>query len=206
MTKGHDHVDSEARQRLIDAALVIIDRDGVDGARLRDIVAEAGLTTGSLYWFFKNRRMLVNAALAHRYIDRMQRVLKQAESVLEAHPGAIDPLDLAMLEAAQPTNPERVQARRERIQVLAAALDDEVLASQLAEVTRTFTRQLEDAIRDNQAKGRIRSDIDPTALAVLVQSTAVGYAITDIADDIAPDVDQWVALNRIVIDAFRAPS
>ena len=206
MTKGHDHVDSEARQRLIDAALVIIDRDGVDGARLRDIVAEAGLTTGSLYWFFKNRRMLVNAALAHRYIDRMQRVLKQAESVLEAHPGAMDPLDLAMLEAAQPTNPERVQARRERIQVLAAALDDEVLASQLAEVTRTFTRQLEDAIRDNQAKGRIRSDIDPTALAVLVQSTAVGYAITDIADDIAPDVDQWVALNRIVIDAFRAPS
>lgn len=206
MTKGHDHVDSEARQRLIDAALVIIDRDGVDGARLRDIVAEAGLTTGSLYWFFKNRRMLVNAALAHRYIDRMQRVLIQADSVLDAHPGAIDPLDLAMLEAAQPTNPERVQARRERIQVLAAALDDEVLASQLAEVTRTFTRQLEDAIRDNQAQGRIRSDINPTALAVLVQSTAVGYAITDIANDIAPDVDEWVALNRTVIDAFRAPS
>ena len=206
MPKGHDHVDSEARQRLIDAALVIIDRDGVDGARLRDIVQEASLTTGSLYWFFKNRRMLINAALAHRYIDRMQRVLAQAEAVLDADPGAIDPLDLAMLEAAQPTNPERVQARRERIQVLAAALDDEVLASQLAEVTRTFTRQLEDAIRDNQAKGRIRSDIDPTALAVLVQSTAVGYAITDIADDIAPDVDQWVALNRIVIDAFRAPS
>lgn len=206
MPKGHDHVDSEARQRLIDAALVIIDRDGVDGARLRDIVQEASLTTGSLYWFFKNRRMLINAALAHRYIDRMQRVLAQAEAVLDADPGAIDPLDLAMLEAAQPTNPERVQARRERIQVLAAALDDEVLATQLAEVTRTFTRQLEDAIRDNQAKGRIRGDIDPTALAVLVQSTAVGYAVTDIADDIAPDVDQWVALNRIVINAFRAPS
>lgn len=205
MTKGHDHVDSEARQRLIDAALRIIDRDGIDGARLRDIVAEAGLTTGSLYWFFKNRRQLVNAALADRYVHRMRLVLEQTRSIFDAEAESPDPLDLALVEAAQPDHPDRVSARRERIQVLAAALDDPILAQQVADVWREFTSQMIEVIVEAQRRGRLRDDVDPLALAVAVQSATVGYAITDLAADLAPSRDDWLAVNRVVVDAFRRP-
>lgn len=206
MPKGHDHVDSEARQRLINAALTIIDRDGIDGARLRDIVAEAGLTTGSLYWFFKNRRMLINSALAHRYIERMTAVLEQTRAILDSSDIEIDPLDLALQEAAQPALAERVTARRERVQVLAAALDDPILASQVAEVSREFTRQIVETIISTQERGLVRRDIDPMAAATMIQAVTVGYAVTDIADDLAPEVDNWVHLNRIVQSALRPPS
>lgn len=203
--KGIEHVDSAARQRLIDAALVIIDRDGIDGARLRDIVAEAGLTTGSLYWFFKNRRQLINAALAHRYVDKMQNVLAVTRGILRSSLDSVDPLDLALQEAAQPDRPDRVAARRERIQVLAAALDDPILARQLAEVTRAFTEQVIEAITAAQARGLVRADVDPLALATMIQATTVGYAVTDVADDLAPTPDQWLAINRLMVDALRPP-
>lgn len=201
--KGIEHVDSAARQRLIDAALVIIDRDGIDGARLRDIVAEAGLTTGSLYWFFKNRRQLINAALADRYVDKMRSVLEVTRTILDSSLDSVDPLDLALQEAAQPDRPDRVAARRERIQVLAAALDDPVLARQLAEVTRSFTEQVIEAITAAQARGLVRADVDPLALATVIQATTVGYAVTDVADDLAPEPEQWLAINRLIVDALR---
>lgn len=204
-SKGIEHVDSAARQRLIDAALIVIDRDGIDGARLRDIVAEAGLTTGSLYWFFKNRRQLINAALADRYVDKMRSVLELTRAILRSSLDSVDPLDLALQEAAQPDRPDRVAARRERIQVLAAALDDPILARQFAEVTRSFTEQVIETITSAQARGLVRSDVDPLALATMIQATTVGYAITDVADDLAPAPDQWLAINRLVVDALRPP-
>ena len=201
--KGIEHVDSAARQRLIDAALIIVDRDGIDGARLRDIVAEAGLTTGSLYWFFKNRRQLINAALAHRYVDKMRSVLEVTREILRSSLDSVDPLDIALQEAAQPDQADRVAARRERIQVLAAALDDPILARQFAEVTRSFTEQVIETITSAQARGLVRSDVDPLALATMIQATTVGYAITDVADDLAPAPDQWLAINRLMVDALR---
>jgi AcrR family transcriptional regulator len=201
--KGTEHVDSAARQRLIDAALVIIDRDGIDGARLRDIVAEAGLTTGSLYWFFTNRRQLINAALAHRYIDKMRSVLAMTRQLVEAAGAEIDPLDLALAEAAQPDRPDRVEARRERIQVLAAALDDPILAKQVAEVNREFTAQLIDAIDEARERGLVRDDLDPLAMATMIQAATVGFAVTDIAPDLRPATEDWLAVNRVIVEALR---
>jgi AcrR family transcriptional regulator len=201
--KGIDHVDSAARQRLIDAALVIIDRDGIDGARLRDIVAEAGLTTGSLYWFFTNRRHLINSALAHRYVAKMRSVLEATRQFMDSAAIGIDPLELALQEAAQPARPDRVEARRERIQVLAAALDDPILAAQVAEVNREFTAQLIDTINEARERGLVRDDLDPLAMATMMQATAVGFAVTDIAPDLRPATEDWMAVNRVVVDALR---
>ena len=38
MTRGMENTDSAIRLRLIDSTLFMIDRDGIDGARLKDIV------------------------------------------------------------------------------------------------------------------------------------------------------------------------
>lgn len=37
---------------------------GVDAVRIEDVVAEVGVTKGSLYWHFEDREALVKAALA----------------------------------------------------------------------------------------------------------------------------------------------
>ncbi|NDB04863.1 MAG: TetR/AcrR family transcriptional regulator, partial [Acidimicrobiia bacterium] len=142
MAKGLENTDSDIRGRLIDSALTMIDRDGIDGARLRDIVEHADLTTGSLYWFFKNRRALINAALAERYIRKMRSVTDVAQDIVEKGLYVGDPLELLGDIAVRLTDHDRIVARHERVQVLAAALDDPVLAKQLADVQRKLLLQL----------------------------------------------------------------
>ncbi len=204
MTRGLEKTDSQIRGRLIDSALVFIDRDGIDGARLRDIVEHADMTTGSLYWFFKNRRALINAALAERYVRKMRQLTDAAEEIIAKGLVIGDPLDLLTEITVRVGDPERVMARRERVQVLAAALDDPVLAKQVADVQRTLLAQLTNVIRTAQERRILRSDVDAYSVAVLVQSTTVGLASVDLAPDLLPQDDNWIHLMGRVVKALRA--
>lgn len=204
MTRGLENTDSEIRARLVESALVMIDRDGIDGARLRDIVDHAGMTTGSLYWFFKNRRALVNAALAERYIRKMTSITEVAEQIIGEGLVIGDPLDLLGEIAIRVADTDRVHARRERVQVLAAALDDPILGKQVAEVERRLSAQITNVIRTAQDKGIIRDDVDAYSIAVLVQSTTIGLASVDLAEDLMPNEEAWTFLMHRVVDVFRA--
>lgn len=204
MTRGLEKTDSQIRGRLIDSALAIIDRDGIDGARLRDIVEHADMTTGSLYWFFKNRRALINAALAERYIRKMRQLTQVAEDIIEKGLVVGDPLDLLGEITLRVGDEDRVMARRERVQVLAAALDDPILAKQVADVQRTLLAQLTSVIRATQDQGIIRADVDAYSVAVMIQSTTVGLASVDLAPDLLPENDNWVYLMERVVKALRS--
>ena len=204
MTRGLEKTDSQIRGRLIDSALVFIDRDGIDGARLRDIVEHADMTTGSLYWFFKNRRALINAALAERYVRKMRQLTDAAEEIIAKGLVIGDPLDLLTEITVRVGDPDRVMARRERVQVLAAALDDPILAKQVADVQRTLLAQLTNVVRIAQEKRIIRSDVDAYSVAVMIQSTTVGLASVDLAPDLLPQDDNWIHLMGRVVKAMRA--
>lgn len=204
MTRGLENTDSQIRGRLIDSALVFIDRDGIDGARLRDIVEHADMTTGSLYWFFKNRRALINAALAERYVRKMRQLTDAAEEIIAKGLVIGDPLDLLAEITVRVGDPDRVMARRERVQVLAAALDDPILAKQVADVQRTLLAQLTNVVRIAQEKRIIRSDVDAYSVAVMIQSTTVGLASVDLAPDLLPRDDNWIYLMERVVKALRA--
>lgn len=55
------------RERLLAAAIAVIDEEGVKGIRIRDIAAAAGVREPSVYHFFGSREGLVEAALAQRF-------------------------------------------------------------------------------------------------------------------------------------------
>jgi AcrR family transcriptional regulator len=163
------------------------------------------MTTGSLYWFFKNRRALINAALAERYIRKMRQLTDAAEDIIQKGLVIGDPLDLLAEITVKVSDAERALARRERVQVLAAALDDPILAKQVADVQRTLLAQLTSVIRSTQEMGIIRSDVDAYSVAVMIQSTAVGLASVDLAPDLLPADRDWIYLMERVVNALRTP-
>lgn len=204
MTRGMENTDSAIRLRLIDSTLFMIDRDGVDGARLKDIVEHADMTTGSLYWFFKNRRALINAALAERYVRKMRTLTNLVTEAFSHGADVNDPLLIMSEITVQPNLPDRVDARAERVQVLAAALEDPVLAKHVADIQRQLLKQISDIVKEAQIQKFIRSDVDPYAVAVMLQSTAIGLASIDLAKDLMPDLKAWNDLMNIVVLALRA--
>ena len=204
MTRGMENTDSAIRLRLIDSTLFMIDRDGVDGARLKDIVEHADMTPGSLYWFFKNRRALINAALAERYVRKMRTLTNLVTEAFSHGADVNDPLLIMSEITVQPNLPDRVDARAERVQVLAAALEDPVLAKHVADIQRQLLKQISEIVKEAQIQKFIRSDVDPYAVAVMLQSTAIGLASVDLAKDLMPDLKAWNDLMNIVVLALRA--
>jgi TetR/AcrR family transcriptional regulator, transcriptional repressor of bet genes len=63
------------RQMIAEAAIRVIDRDGIEGAKLRDIARAAGITTGTIMHYFESKQQVLEAVLESivaRTITRMQ--------------------------------------------------------------------------------------------------------------------------------------
>lgn len=56
-------VSQERKSQILEAALRVFSRLGLDKARMDDIVAESGLSKGALYWYFKSKDDIVVAIL-----------------------------------------------------------------------------------------------------------------------------------------------
>lgn len=56
-------LEEERRVQILDAAERVFTRKGFSKARMDDIVAEAGLSKGALYWYYKSKDALIKALL-----------------------------------------------------------------------------------------------------------------------------------------------
>jgi AcrR family transcriptional regulator len=74
-------VSTERRVQIIEAALACFNRKGYVHTTLDDIVAESGLSKGSLYWYFESKDVLFKAAMtavAANIIGEPMRLLETA--------------------------------------------------------------------------------------------------------------------------------
>ena len=85
---GREAGKQRTRQRLLDAARHVFLKAGYQGARLDDIVAEAGFTKGALYWHFPNKQALFLALIADS-IDANLRTLDGFLALGGADPAAL---------------------------------------------------------------------------------------------------------------------
>ena len=53
----------ERRRQILEAALAVFSRKGFHAANVSDVAAEAGVSQGTIYWYFESKEELLNAAL-----------------------------------------------------------------------------------------------------------------------------------------------
>ena len=195
-----DKPDSSTRDRLIAATLEIIDDQGADGVKIGDVVDRAGTTTGSLYWFFKNRQHLINSALAERYLTHMRAVVDNIAKVADT---TTEPISLLSNVVFDLSEPARVIARHRQIRVLADALDDPDLAREITRIQKEFLAVTTSLIEKGQDAGKVRKDIDAYSLALFSQSVTIGLAVADLSPELMPDPKQWWALNKSFLSGLN---
>lgn len=83
--------ENATRQKIIDAALVCLDRWGLEKTSLHDIAREAGVTRPTVYSYFANRDEVVQAAMIHggqsfglKLLEHINQFSKNRERLLEA--------------------------------------------------------------------------------------------------------------------------
>ena len=169
------------RERLLDVTIELIDEFGVDGVRLRDVMDRSGVTNGSLYWEFTNRRALIDAALAERYVRRLAERTEEAFGHVDTTENGIGSMLAPMIDAfAESAESELRAARADRVTVLAAALGDERLAQQVGQAQAEQITRLTELVADLQGRGRVTTDVSARSVALLVQVVSVGLSALDL--------------------------
>jgi AcrR family transcriptional regulator len=59
----------ERRRQILEAALAVFSRKGFHAANVSDVAAEAGVSQGTIYWYFESKEELLNAALLAFFVD-----------------------------------------------------------------------------------------------------------------------------------------
>jgi AcrR family transcriptional regulator len=89
-------VADERRAQIMEAALACFIRKGYNNTTMDDIVAESGLSKGTLYWYFKSKDDLFAAAIMSLLMD----VGEEAVAALEQYTTAADKLRAVAQSAA----------------------------------------------------------------------------------------------------------
>ncbi|MDR7193158.1 TetR/AcrR family transcriptional regulator [Luteimonas terrae] len=77
---------SDARARILDAALAVSDRVGAAHLTLDAVAAEAGVSKGGLLYHFASKDLLLKGVVEH-HMDQHQRDLELAETMFPSTPG-----------------------------------------------------------------------------------------------------------------------
>lgn len=81
---------SEAtRQRILDAAALVLSREGFSGTKLTDIATQAQLKVATLYYYYESREALVEAVM----VTGSEHVREHTLAALAALPASCTPLD-----------------------------------------------------------------------------------------------------------------
>ena len=94
------HASKEVRkEQILKAAVACFSRKGYHLTTMDDIVAESGLSKGSLYWHYKNKKDLLIKTMAW-YFDQMA---AEAEPMLAQIPDAVEQLKMLLMMFSQTT-------------------------------------------------------------------------------------------------------
>ena len=162
------------RQEILDRAIEVFRDRGADGTSLRRIAEAIGVSHGALLHYFSSREELLVAVYEHaerrRDLDRLEREGPSAlddERAVEVMANAA----LANLEV-----PGLVQ--------LYSTLVATSLESERGPAKEFFTARFENVrgslatrLREDQAAGRVRADVDPEQMAALIVAASDGLQI-----------------------------
>lgn len=155
---------ARTRQKVLEAAKSLFMQRGYEGATMRDIAAEAGLSTGALFANFTDKADLFNEVILADFET-------QHDKITEALAGAKSVKDkiLAMMSAGYTFHLSQLPLLQAGISVSWS----HGLNGELGErpVWRTVTDFLVELLESGVAKGELRDDFDRALLADIMWDT-----------------------------------
>ncbi len=181
----------ERREEILRAAMAVFSRKGVKAATMADVAAEAGVSPGAIYRYFRSKEELARICMgvqAREAAERWRETVAAAPSPLEA----LLSLARGAFEAMRDEG-EQSALIVERFLAAARAVDSP-LADQVREERRTIEAAVRDAIERAQLAGELPAHVDPTQLAEALLAFYYGARLVSMTD---PGWDPVVHLEAL---------
>ena len=174
---------SEQRERILIAAARCFARHGFHVTSMDDVIAEAGLSAGAVYGYYRGKDELIEAA-ARRAMELIDEVLPR----LTASPSPdalIGQLLSIVVEMAEQTgfDPTRVA-----VQAWGESVRNPVVRRVVQDGYRAVRAHLAEAVRGWQHDGVVAADADPEDVAKVLFGLLPGFILQrQLLGDVQPD-------------------
>ncbi|MDG4822767.1 TetR/AcrR family transcriptional regulator [Asanoa sp. WMMD1127] len=161
------------RQQILDAARRCFMRDGFHNTSMQDVIAEAGLSVGAVYRYFKSKNDLITSIA--------ESVLGDASAMFEdlaRHEPALSPteaVERAIEFVDRQTGPDGLL--RIALQVWAEAMRDPVLAEFVADAYGRMRGHFVLLATRARDAGKLPADADVDAVGAVLFGMVPGYAL-----------------------------
>jgi TetR/AcrR family transcriptional regulator, transcriptional repressor for nem operon len=171
------------KERIIEAAAPVFNRNGFTGTSLSDLMAATGLQKGGIYRHFKSKEEL--AVAAFDYAWKVARQVRWME--VDETPGAIAQLQKFVANFVE----RRTGLILGGCPVLNTAVDSDdgnpVLREHVRKALRQWVKRIRDIIAGGIENHEIRQDVDPQAVATMLISSLEGaIMMTRLQESVQP--------------------
>lgn len=185
------------RERLLEAAISVIDDEGVKGIRIRDIAAAAGVREPSVYHFFGSREGLVEAALARRFDIHLSEMFRNFNTGLVDCRTQEEFVQLVRSVLEKSYEDGRARVRSIRADVIGSAQSRPQLKAAINEAMLSsytdFNRYIEAA--------QIRGWVDPSLDGVTFAAWIAGVLNCRVYIEMNPEAYNFPAWQKMTTDA-----
>lgn len=192
--------DKEVRLQIVDAAFAVLQEVGPTRLRVQEVAKRAGVSPTLLYYYFDGKHALIAAAYARDYSAILLQDLALMRSAFEE---AGDPATLLEVVTTSYTRAFMdAEVRRRRLDALAAAQHDPIVAAAIAPQQRMFIEELRKLVNGLIAKGWMPENIDVNAFVMSMLAMPFGLVFQDL--DPSFEVDMAKYLLAILPSAPRS--
>jgi TetR/AcrR family transcriptional regulator, transcriptional repressor of aconitase len=169
---SQDHLDNR-RQQILDAATRCFARNGFHATSMQDVLAEANLSAGALYRYFRGKDEIIGAIA----LNAMNTVAGAFGSVAESDPLPPLPDLLAEVFATVERMDDENGTGRMVIQVWGEALRSPDLAEQITSRIRDVAKELIVVVERYQERGTISADVPAEYVARTIIALLPGFIV-----------------------------
>ncbi|MFB8046838.1 TetR/AcrR family transcriptional regulator [Streptomyces hydrogenans] len=171
---SQEHLDARRRQ-ILDGAARCFARNGFHATSMQDVLAEAGLSAGAVYRYFRSKDELIQAIAEETFSSVRTAFVEAAASTPPPTPDVLVARVVTIVLEERISGADRHAFARLIVQVWAETLRDETLAKALAQgfdAMRALWSELFDAYR---ASGVLTADVSSEVMARTLIAAVQGF-------------------------------
>jgi AcrR family transcriptional regulator len=152
--------EEDRRRAILDAAVSVVVERGYAAARVADIAARAGTSTGTVHYYFPTKVDVLDAALQHASERSHQRHRAELASLANPREQLLRLIDLQLPDA------DVADEWAIWLEFWNEARRRDELRERNAEIYQQWVSMIESIVRSGQERGQFSADVDPVDFAL----------------------------------------
>jgi AcrR family transcriptional regulator len=178
----------------MEAVMACIADDGLEKTTMRNVAQRAGVSTGTLAYYFRSKKDLVDAAL----LDASERYMQRFNS--ERRPPGQAALDSLIDRFLEPENADAGFV----LQMIEVGLHNSELRGTHLEMIEAGRQMIAECIKLGGATGQYRDDVDPELAAALLHGVLIWWGSELVWN--ATSRDLAINVSRLLLRLLETPA